>query len=74
MSEDDIDRYCPGCDSVCILYLGTLGYTRHFRCRDCGSEFAETIKPRKPKVAAGATRKSPWGDPVSDRPDKWLET
>lgn len=65
---------CPSCDGPGVE-LGSLGNTRHFRCRDCGWMWSKTSKPRKRKAAPVlATRKSPWGDPDTERSDKWLET
>jgi tRNA(Ile2) C34 agmatinyltransferase TiaS len=31
-------------------FLGALGRTKHFRCRDCGMDFSKTPKRRKRRV------------------------
>lgn len=36
---------CPACDGTSYL-LGSLGHTRHYRCRDCGWDFSRT--PKRP--------------------------
>lgn len=40
---------CPQCYGPGVE-LGSLGNTRHFRCRYCGWDFSKTSKPRKRKV------------------------
>ncbi len=40
--DSEAEHTCPGCFSPCYIHLGTLGRTEHFRCRDCGAEWAET--------------------------------
>lgn len=40
------DDTCPGCDGPGIP-LGVLGYTRHFRCQNCGLEFSIEVNPRE---------------------------
>jgi len=41
--------YCPSCCGPGIP-LGSLGWTTHYKCRDCGTMFHETTKPRKKKA------------------------
>ncbi len=31
------------------MVLGSLGWTRHFRCRDCGAESSQKVRRPKPK-------------------------
>lgn len=34
---------CEICNGP-LVYLGTLGNTNHFRCRNCGADHAETVE------------------------------
>jgi rubredoxin len=37
------DETCPHCNGP-ALPLGTLGALTHYRCRNCGWTFAETVE------------------------------
>lgn len=37
------DETCPHCNGT-ALPLGTLGTLTHYRCRNCGWTFAETVE------------------------------
>lgn len=66
---------CPACSGPGVE-LGSLGLMKHYRCRDCGWTYGKISKPRKPRKLkiTLATRVTPWSDPPTERPDKWLET
>jgi transposase-like protein len=42
--EDENDEFevCPACAHGMGVPLGTLGNTTHYRCRNCGWQFAFT--------------------------------
>jgi hypothetical protein len=50
---------CPSCGGQGGI-LGTLGFLRHFRCRDCGAEFSRQIRRRVRKVAPLPRAKVRW--------------
>ncbi len=37
--------------------LGSLGWTRHYRCRDCGAESSQAVRRPKPKKKNNPTRR-----------------
>lgn len=43
---------CPACNSETTpIFLGALGYSMHYRCRDCGAEFStDTRTPDPPET------------------------
>lgn len=50
---------CPSCGGQGGV-LGTLGFLRHFRCRDCGAEFSRKIRRRARKTAPLPRAKVRW--------------
>jgi hypothetical protein len=34
---------CPECSSEDVYFLGPLGSSEWFRCRDCGADFFEAL-------------------------------
>lgn len=35
--------YCDYCHSENLVFLGTLGFRDHYRCRDCGSNVTDMV-------------------------------
>ncbi len=40
------------------MILGSLGWTRHFRCRDCGAESSQQVRRPKPRKKNPASRRA----------------
>ncbi len=57
-------RTCNCCGGQASTF-GSLGYTRHYRCRDCGAQFSKETRPRKKPFGAGFVKTRPIhsGDP-----------
>lgn len=51
-------KACNCCGGQASI-LGTLGYTRHYRCRDCGAQFSAEVRTRKKAFGAGFVRTRP---------------
>lgn len=57
-SGSDLDyAHCPQCDGPGVL-LGQLGDKIHYRCRNCGVDFNESISPNH----TGPERQEPYGE------------
>ena len=50
---------CPVCGWEAAV-LGTLGFLRHYKCRDCGAEFSRKIRRRVKKTAPLPRAKVRW--------------
>lgn len=57
------DFECPQCGGE-GYFLGVLGDLLHFRCRDCGSDWSESLVPDddevRSNVSAGPTTLADW--------------
>lgn len=44
-TAEEIDSECPVCSGGGVT-LGGLGWTIHYRCRDCGIPFHHDVRPK----------------------------
>lgn len=69
--HDEEEAYCPLCGGP-GYELGALGRTRHFRCRDCGTDFSDDVKTSATITSWNSVMKQE--SPALSDPDLYVKT
>lgn len=69
--QDEEEAYCPLCGGP-GYELGALGPTRHFRCRDCGTDFSDDVKMAATITSWNSVMKQE--SPALSDPDLYVKT